>query len=201
MLPAHVAQRSTPHYMTDRRSSGKGGNARGRTARRTNSNGESSAADRLACSTPQPMQRWINTHSPDPRTVIAIGSMPEPQSSSMARSPGRSSTWRDHRQVGQWLRCSVPGASDGTSRRQLTQRKELGWRRGPYRSRLVVGERLKRCLQDRWWRDERIGATHIGPGMQEDRPGGRSSRALEASELAGRPHPEVRRAKDRPCGL
>jgi hypothetical protein len=32
------------------------------------------------------------THSPLPRTLIAIGSMAEPQSSRMARSPGRAST-------------------------------------------------------------------------------------------------------------
>jgi hypothetical protein len=58
---------------------------------------------------------------------MAIGSIDEPQSA--ARSPGESSTWRLHRQLGQWLRWAVPGASTGTSSRQLRHRNELGERR------------------------------------------------------------------------
>lgn len=73
-----------------RRSSGNGGCARGRTARRTRSSGLSSPAVRPASSSPQTRQRRMSTHSPPPRTAMAIGSMAAPHSAS--RSPGRSST-------------------------------------------------------------------------------------------------------------
>src|SRR5262245_52307254 len=108
--------------MSASRSSGNGGWASGLTAIRTSNNGLSSPAIRFDESVPQPLQRWMRTHSPSLRTVIAIGSIEARQSD--ARSPGSSSRWRDQRQFGQWLRCAVPGASVGTSRRQWTQRNE-----------------------------------------------------------------------------
>jgi hypothetical protein len=49
--------------------------------------------------------------------------MDEPQSA--ARSPGVLSTCRLHRQFGQWLRCSVPGASTETSSPQFRQRNDV----------------------------------------------------------------------------
>jgi len=42
---------------------------------RTRSNGLSSPAVRFEDSVPQPWQRWIRTHSPSLRTVMAIGSI------------------------------------------------------------------------------------------------------------------------------
>ena len=45
---------------------------------RTSSNGLSSPAVRLALSASQPVQRWMSTHSPSPRTEMAIGSMRAP---------------------------------------------------------------------------------------------------------------------------
>src|SRR6266511_4736275 len=62
------------------------------------------AALRLRWSSPQPPHRWTMTHAPSPRTVMAIGSMGEPESA--ARSPGLSSRWRLHRQFGQWFAVS-----------------------------------------------------------------------------------------------
>jgi hypothetical protein len=52
--------------------------------------------------------------------LIATGSIAAPQAA--ARSPGESSTWMLQRQLGQWFRCLVPGASIETSSAQLAQR-------------------------------------------------------------------------------
>src|SRR5215467_4149616 len=52
----------------------------------------------------------MSIHRRSPRTVTAIGSMPPGHSA--LRSPGvLRSRCRDHRHLGQWLRCVVPGAS------------------------------------------------------------------------------------------
>ena len=75
----------------------------GLTATRKRISGLSSPAVRLRWSSSQPVQRCTRTHSPSPRTVIAIGSISEPHSA--ARSPGRSSSrCLLHKQLGQWLR-------------------------------------------------------------------------------------------------
>jgi hypothetical protein len=102
-------------------SSGNGGWANGFTAIRNRRSGLSSPAVRLLLSVPQPLQRWMRTHSPSLRTVTAIGSIEARQSD--ARSPGSMSTWRLQRQDGQWFRWAVPGASVDTSSRQWLQRK------------------------------------------------------------------------------
>ena len=85
------------------------------------------------------VQRCTSAHSPSSRTETLIGSI-EPEQSA-ARSPGTSSsTCRLQRQFGQWLRCCVPGAAMGTSRRQRRQRK-LSGPRCPAWVRRYVGVR------------------------------------------------------------
>ena len=86
--------------------------------------GLSSAATRLELSFPQRRQRWMMAHSPPLRTHTPMGSMTPPQSE--ARSPGSSSTWRLVRQLGQWLRWSLPAPAGTTSRPQIRQVK-LSW--------------------------------------------------------------------------
>jgi hypothetical protein len=89
------------------------------------------------------VQRCTSAHSPSSRVDTPIGSIDPEQSAS--RSPGTSSsTWRLHRQFGQWLRCCVPGADIGTSSRQRRQRKLSGPRWRPGARRWVV----------RSWRDK-----------------------------------------------
>ncbi len=74
---------------------------------RSTPSGLSSAATRLWRSRPQPRQRWSSTCSPFGRWKTPTGSIRERQP--LARSPGRvSSTWREWRQRGQWLRCRPP---------------------------------------------------------------------------------------------
>src|SRR3954453_11817721 len=78
---------------------------------------------RVTLTAPQPVQRCTSAHSPPVRTETAIGSIAPAQPA--ARSPGTSaSTWRRQRELGQWLRCFVPGALPGTSSRQCRQRNE-----------------------------------------------------------------------------
>ena len=109
-------------------SSGNGGWASGRTARRMSISGLSSPAMRFTCTVAQSLQRCTSAHSPSARTHTPIGSIDAPQSA--ARSPGElASTCLLQRQVGQWFRCSVPGASIETSSRQLRQRKLVWFRR------------------------------------------------------------------------
>ena len=80
-----------------------------------------------------PVHRCTRTHSPSPRTVIAIRSISEPHSA--ARSPGRPpSRCMLHKQFGQWLRCAVQKASLGTSSLQWPHRNERSFcRRTPRR--------------------------------------------------------------------
>src|SRR5215469_387 len=67
----------------------------------------------------------MSIHRRSPRTVTAIGSMPPGHSA--FRSPGTlRSRCLDHKQLGQWLRWDVPGASRETSTPQWPQRKERG---------------------------------------------------------------------------
>ena len=47
----------------------------------------------------QPLQRWTSAHSPSARTQTAIASIAAAQPA--ARSPGTTSRWRLHRQLGQ----------------------------------------------------------------------------------------------------
>jgi len=152
--------------MSASRSSGNGGWASGLTAIRTSNNGLSSPAVRFDESVPQPLQRWIRTHSPSLRTVIAIGSIEARQSD--ARSPGSMSRWRDQRQFGQWLRWAVPGASVGTSRRQWTHLNDDGcftWAWSPKRQGDAVGSRHApvRTHKDRPRRTVRVAAAGIRP--------------------------------------
>ena len=77
------------------------------------------AATRLEESFPHRRQRWMMAHSPLPRTQTPMGSMMPPQSAE--RSPGSWSTWRLVRQLGQWLRWSLPAPAETTSRPQTRQ--------------------------------------------------------------------------------
>ena len=86
--------------------------------------GLSSAATRLEDSAPHRRQRWMTAHSPPLRTHTAMGSMMPPQSE--ARSPGSTSTWRLDRQLGQWLRCSLP-AHAGAANQPHTLQVKLSW--------------------------------------------------------------------------
>ena len=86
--------------------------------------GLSSAAIRLEERAPHLRQRWITAHSPFLRTHTAIGSIMPPQSD--WRSPGSISTWRLHRQFGQWLRWSLP-APAGTTSLPHTLQVKLSW--------------------------------------------------------------------------
>ena len=83
--------------------------------------GLSSAATRLELSAPQRLQRWMMAHSPPLRTQTEMGSMMPPQS--LSRSPGSMSTWRLLRQLGQWLRWSLPAFSGVQSLPQTLQVK------------------------------------------------------------------------------
>ena len=83
--------------------------------------GLSSAATRLELSAPQRLQRWMMAHSPPFRTQTEMGSMMPPQS--LSRSPGSMSTWRLLRQLGQWLRWSLPAFSGVQSLPQTLQVK------------------------------------------------------------------------------
>ena len=109
------------------RSSGNGGSHRGLMAMDMSFMGLSSAATRLELSAPQRLQRWMIAHSPPLRTQTATGSMMPPQSA--ARSPGSMSTWRLERQLGQWLRWSLPASCGVQSRPQTLQVKVSlqGW--------------------------------------------------------------------------
>lgn len=85
----------------------------------------SSAAVRLRRRRPQRVQRWMSIQRRSPRTVTAIGSIPPGQSA--FRSPGTlRSRCLDHRQLGQWLRWDVPGASSETSTPQCPHWNERG---------------------------------------------------------------------------
>ena len=106
------------------RSSGNGGSHSGFMAMLISFMGLSSAAVRLELSAPQRLQRWMTAHSPPRRTQTAMGSMMPPQSD--ARSPGSTSTCRLERQLGQWLRWSLPAFSGVHSRPQTLQVK-LSW--------------------------------------------------------------------------
>src|SRR4051795_4322619 len=125
-------------------SSGNGGAASGRTARRMSANGLSSPAMRLTLTAPQPVQRCTSAHSPPARTETAIGSIAPAQAA--AQSPGTSaSTWRLHRQLGQWVRCFVPGAVAGTSSRQSRAGHEApprAGRRGACEPAMPAAERV-----------------------------------------------------------
>ena len=103
------------------RSSGNGGSHRGLMAMDMSFMGLSSAATRLELSAPQRLQRWMIAHSPPLRTQTATGSMMPPQSA--ARSPGSMSTCRLERQLGQWLRWSLPAFCGVQSRPQTLQVK------------------------------------------------------------------------------
>jgi len=104
---------------------GMGGVASGNAASWTSSSTLSSAAVRFIRSRPQCVQRWISIHRCSPRTVTAIGSMPPGQPA--FRSPGLlRSRCLDHRQLGQWLRWEVPGASSETSTPQCPHWNERG---------------------------------------------------------------------------
>lgn len=109
------------------RSSGNGGSHRGLMAMDMSFMGSSSAATRLELSAPQRLQRWMIAHSPPLRTQTATGSMMPPQSA--ARSPGSMSTCRLERQLGQWLRWSLPAPCGVQSRPQTLQVKVSlqGW--------------------------------------------------------------------------
>ena len=109
------------------RSSGNGGSHRGLMAMDMSFMGLSSAATRLELSAPQRLQRWMIAHSPPLRTQTATGSMMPPQSA--ARSPGSMSTCRLERQLGQWLRWSLPASCGVQSRPQTLQVKVSlqGW--------------------------------------------------------------------------
>ena len=109
------------------RSSGNGGSHRGFMAIDMSFMGLSSAATRLELSAPQRLQRWMIAHSPPLRTQTATGSMMPPQSA--ARSPGSMSTCRLERQLGQWLRWSLPAPCGVQSRPQTLQVKVSlqGW--------------------------------------------------------------------------
>ena len=109
------------------RSSGNGGSHRGFMAMDMSFMGLSSAATRLELSVPQRLQRWMIAHSPPLRTQTATGSMMPPQSA--ARSPGSMSTCRLERQLGQWLRWSLPAPCGVQSRPQTLQVKVSlqGW--------------------------------------------------------------------------
>ena len=109
------------------RSSGNGGSHRGLMAMDMSFMGLSSAATRLELSVPQRLQRWMIAHSPPLRTQTATGSMMPPQSA--ARSPGSMSTCRLERQLGQWLRWSLPAFRGVQSRPQTLQVKVSlqGW--------------------------------------------------------------------------
>ena len=109
------------------RSSGNGGSHRGLMAMDMSFMGLSSAATRLELSAPQRLQRWMIAHSPPLRTQTATGSMMPPQSA--ARSPGSMSTCRLERQLGQWLRWSLPASCGVPSRPQTLQVKVSlqGW--------------------------------------------------------------------------
>ena len=102
-------------------SRGKGGCARGFSATDISFMGLSSAAVRLELSLPHRRHRWMTAHSPPLRTQTPMGSIIPPQSE--ARSPGSSSTWRLHRQLGQWLRWALPAASGTTGRPHTLQVK------------------------------------------------------------------------------
>ena len=86
--------------------------------------GLSSAATRLELRAPQRLQRWMMAHSPFFRTQTAMGSMIPPQSE--ARSPGSMSTCRLERQLGQWLRWSLP-AFWGVQSLSQTLQVKLSW--------------------------------------------------------------------------
>ncbi len=109
------------------RSSGNGGSHRGFMAIDMSFMGLSSAATRLELSVPQRLQRCMIAHSPPLRTQTATGSMMPPQSA--ARSPGSMSTCRLERQLGQWLRWSLPAPCGVQSRPQTLQVKVSlqGW--------------------------------------------------------------------------
>ena len=89
--------------------------------------GLSSAATRLDDSAPHRRQRWTTAHSPLFRTHTATGSISPPQWAE--RSPGSTSRWRLVRQLGQWLRWSVPAPAETTRRPQCLQVKlsVQGW--------------------------------------------------------------------------
>lgn len=119
----HFSRPSPPirAVISSMRSSGKGGSHKGFRAMLISFMGLSSAATLLELSAPHLRQRWMMAHSPLPRTHTAIGSMMPPQSAS--RSPGSISTCRLERQLGQWLRWSVPAASGVTNRPHTLQVK------------------------------------------------------------------------------
>ena len=80
---------------------------RGATMGRLSYNAQlSSAATRLCRSKPQPRQRCTITGSPFGRSKRAMGAIAERHA--LARSPIVTSTWREYRQCGQWLRCCPP---------------------------------------------------------------------------------------------
>ena len=121
-----MAQRRRPSpamraVISSSRSSGNGGSHSGFMAILMSFMGLSSAATRLELSAPQRRQRWMIAHSPPLRTQTATGSMIPPQSD--ARSPGSRSTWRLERQLGQWLRWSLPAFCGVQSRPQTLQVK------------------------------------------------------------------------------
>lgn len=76
---------------------------------------------RLVRRVSQPRQRCTIAHSPSCLTAMAMGSIGSRQG--QRRSPGSSSTWRDQRHDGQWLRCLVPHADCETRAEQVMQVK------------------------------------------------------------------------------
>jgi hypothetical protein len=103
---------------------GNGISVIGLAARANSAISSSSAAIRFVLMAPHESHLWTSAHSRFVRIQIPIGSMcprhPE------RRSPGRISTWRLHRQRGQWLRCCVPEPGGGTATPQLEHKKVWG---------------------------------------------------------------------------
>jgi hypothetical protein len=142
------------------------------------------------------VQRWMRIHSPSPRTAIAIGSIEAWQAE--PRSPGVSSTWRLHRQLGQWLRCAVPGATAGTSSRQWTQRNDDGGFNGVSpenrTGRLLVASRLGMGQGGGCARRQ------VPPWAREKPPGGAALRHSAVCLASAREPPGMRRANGRNPG-
>src|SRR5689334_3117722 len=126
---------------------------------------------------------------------MATGSMSPPHPA--LRSPGVSSRWRLHRQIGQWFRWRVPGAWVGTVKSQCPHRKEelkngfdMGWSlvAGPARMGSVAKASLPSGSTDVLAalsgarRDARQGTRADRRGVQArrlDNDGGRQRRNLE----------------------